>query len=556
MKKEFKGYEVPEVSSFRQAVRHNIFNKGDKTAFLYREKGKIKSVKYTEFYNETIYLGNALCEMGISDRHIACIGDNCYRWIVVFFTMLHSNGVFVPVDRLLPADDVATVLNHSDAEVIFFTKKFKDTILGIKDRIPGVKKFICIDDAASEDYASFDDLAARGKELKESGYAEYEKCPRDRDALRVLVYTSGTTGMAKGVMLSENSILKDVCNGLRITKLYDSAISILPYNHVYEAAGLLAEIFCHVTIGINDNIRNILKNFEAYKPDSAYLVPAFMEAFYKQIWKKIGSKKPLIKAMIALSNGLRKCGIDVRRKMFKVILDPFGGNLRKLVSGGAPIRPEIAAFFDSIGIDVVNGFGISECSPLISVTREGYEGCDTAGIPIPESEVKIQNPDENGIGEIIVKGPHIMLGYYKNEAETNRVIVDGWFNTEDLGFIDSQGRVHVTGRAKNLIVLKNGKNVFPEEIEKYIQSIPYVAETAVTSIKDGDGNEVGLCAHIYVAPDSAEAALPDLEKILRKDVDTVCKPLPIYKQVAKINLRKEEFAKTTSNKIKRNKIES
>ncbi len=555
MKKEFKGYVVPEVSSFRQAVRHNIFEKGDKTAFMYREKGKIKSVKYTEFYNETIYLGNALTEMELSNKHVACIGDNCYRWIVVFFTMLHSAGVFVPIDRLLPEDDVATVLNHSDAEVVFFTKKFKDTIFNIKDKIGGVKKFICIDDAACEEYDSFDDLISRGKELKDSGYAEYEKCPRDRDALRVLVYTSGTTGMAKGVMLSENSILKDVCNGLKLTRLYDSAISILPYNHVYEAAGLLAEIFCHVTIGINDNIRNILKNFEAYKPQSAYLVPAFMEAFYKQIWKKIGNKKPLIQAMISLSNGLRKCGIDVRRKMFKMILDPFGGELKKLVSGGAPIRPEITNFFDSIGVDVVNGFGISECSPLISITREGFEGCDTAGVPIPESEVKIQNPDENGIGEILVKGPQVMLGYYKNQDETNRVIVDGWFNTEDLGFIDEQGRIHVTGRAKNLIVLKNGKNVFPEEIEKYIQSIPYVAETAVTSIKDDDGNEVGLCAHIYVDPNSEEASLPDLEEALRKEVAAVCKPLPIYKQVTKVKLRKEEFAKTTSNKIKRNKID-
>ncbi len=556
MKKQFKGYEIQEASSFRQAVRHNIYQKGDKTAFMYRERGKIKSVKYTEFYNESIALGNALCELGVSSKHVACIGDNCYRWIVVFFTMLHSTGIFVPVDRLLPADDIANVLNHSDAEVIFFTKKFKNTIFDIKDKISNVKTFVCIDDDFGQDYTSYDALIARGKELKESGYTDYEKTPRSRDDLRVLVYTSGTTGMAKGVMLSENSIFKDVTNGLKVTRLYDSAISILPYNHVYEAAGLLAEIFCHVTIGINDNIRNILKNFAEYKPQSAYLVPAFLEAFYKQIWKKIGNKKYLINIMLFVSKALRKCGIDVRRKIFKMILDPFGGNLCKLVSGGAPVRPEIADFFDAIGVDVVNGFGISECSPLISVTREGYEGCDTAGIPIPETQVKIQNPDDNGVGEILVKGPQIMLGYYKNKEETDRVIKDGWFNTEDLGFVDNQGRVHVTGRAKNLIVLKNGKNVFPEEIEKYIQSIPYVAETAVTSIRDEQGCEVGLCAHVYVDPASDEAALPDLEAILRKDVDIVCKPLPIYKQVAKVKIRREEFVKTTSNKIKRNRIES
>ncbi len=556
MKKEFKGYEIQDATSFRQAVRHNIYSKGDKVAFMYREKRAIKSVKYTEFYNESICLGNALCEMGLSSKHVACIGDNCYRWIVVFFTMLHSDGVFVPVDRLLPADDVANVLNHSDAEVIFFTKKFKDTILGIKDKTPNVKTFICLDDEACDDYLSYDDMTNRGQELKDNGYVEYEKTPRSRTDLRVLVYTSGTTGMAKGVMLSENSIFKDATNGLKITRLYDSSISLLPLNHVYGSVGLLAEIFCHVTVGINDNIRNVLKNFAEYKPDSAYLVPAFAEAFYKQIWKKIGNKKVLIKSMLAVSNVLRKCGIDVRRKMFKMILDPFGGNLRKIVSGGAPVRPEITDFFEAIGIDVVNGFGISECSPLISVTREGYERCDTAGIPIPETEVKIQNPDENGIGEILVKGPQVMLGYYKNQEETDRVIKDGWFNTEDLGFVDDEGRVHVTGRAKNLIVLKNGKNVFPEEIEKYIQSISYVAETAVTSIRDDEGFEVGLCAHVYVDPTSDEASLPDLEAQLRRDVDEVCKPLPVYKQVAKVKLRKEEFVKTTSNKIKRNMIEN
>ncbi len=553
--KEFKNYEIPSAESFRQAVRHNIKAKGDKAAFMFRENGAIKSVTYSEFYNESICLGNALFEMGASQKHVACIGENCYRWIAVFFTMLHSNGVFVPVDRLLPSEDIVNVLNHSDAEVIFFTKAYKDTILSIAEKTPKIKTLICINDTACDGCLSYDDLIVRGKELKENGFTEYEKEPRRKDNLRVLVYTSGTTGMAKGVMLSENGIYRDVTNGLRMTRLYDSAISLLPYNHVYEAAGLLAEIFSHVTVGINDNIRNVLKNFAEFKPQSVYLVPAFMEVFYKQIWKKIGRKKPLIKAMLAISNTLLKCGLDVRRRMFKMILVPFGGELKKLVSGGAPIRAEIADFFVSIGLDVVNGFGISECSPLISITREGYEGCDTAGVPIPETEVKIQSPNESGVGEILVKGPQIMLGYYKNQEETDRVIKDGWFNTEDLGYIDKFGRINVTGRAKNLIVLKNGKNVFPEEIEKYIQAIPYVAETAITSIRDVNGYETGLCAHVYVDPSASEAACPDLEKILRKDINEALKSLPAYKQIARIKLRQEEFVKTTSNKIRRNKIE-
>lgn len=554
MEKEFKGYAVKEFKSFREVVKRNIAEKGDKPAVLYREKGKIKTVLYSEFLHETICLGNALYEKGFSKKHVACIGDNGYRLIVNFFTMLHSEGVYLPIDRQLPPQDIATVINHSDTEVLFFSKKYKETVWGIKDEISGVKHFICIDDAACDEYESYDDYIARGRQLVESGFNKYEEEPGDTNAMRILIYTSGTTGMPKGVMLSEANIVSDVYNGLKLTRLYDSAISLLPYNHVYEAAGLLAELACHVTIGINDNIRNIMKNFAEYKPDSAYLVPAYLEVFYKRIWKQIGSKAPLIKAMIKISNGLRKCGIDVRRRMFGMILKSFGGNFRKIISGGAPLRPEIADFFESIGFTVVNGYGISECSPLISITRENYDDCSTAGVVIPNSEAKILNPDENGIGEICVKGPHVMLGYYKNEAETNRVIVDGWFNTEDLGYIDGQGRIVVTGRAKNLIVLKNGKNVFPEEIEKYIQSIPYVAETVVTALKNDDGEEVGLCAHIYVDPNSDEAGAPDLEKKLRQDIDAACKPLPIHKQVTKINLRSEEFIKTTSNKIRRNLV--
>ncbi len=555
MKKEFKGYDlVKEFKSFREVVERNIAQKGDKPAFLYREKGEVKSVLYSEFCNESSFLGSALYEKGLSSRHVACIGENCYRWIVVFFTMLHSQGVFVPIDRQLPENDIVNVLNHSDAEVVFFTKKFKKKIIENKEKFTSVKHFFCIDDDKCDDYGSYDELIARGKELKKGGYSLYEENTGDTNALRVLVYTSGTTGMAKGVMLSEHSIVTDVYYGLKLTRLYDRAISILPYNHVYESAGLLAEMACHITIGINDNIKNIMQNFDAYKPDSAYLVPAYIEAFYKRIWKQIGAKKPLIKAMISLSNLLRKLGIDVRRKWFSMIIKPFGGNFKKIVSGGAPLRPEIADFFESIGITVVNGYGISECSPLISITREGYEDCSTAGVAVPTTEVKVINPDENGIGEICVKGNHVMLGYYKNENETKRVIKDGWFNTEDLGYIDSEGRVLVTGRAKNMIVLKNGKNVFPEEIENYIQAIPYVAEVAVTAFKNEDGQENGLMAHVYLDKTSDEAKREDIEKLIRRDIDIACKPLPKYKKIAKINIRTEEFKKTTSNKIKRKEI--
>ncbi len=555
--KEFKCYEVEEFKSLREAVKRNVDRQGDKAAFVYREKKEIKTVTYREFYNDALYLGNVLLKRGFIDRHVACIGENCYRWLIVHSTMMTSNGVYVPLDRQLPKQDIVTVLNHSDSEVLFFTKKYIKILEEIRPELPNIKMFVCLDaEAAEGEYLSLDDLLAEGKALVESGFNEYEKIKGDTDALRLLVYTSGTTGMAKGVMLSERNVMTCINTGLRLTRLYDRAISLLPYHHTYEGIGLVAELACGVTIFINDSIKNLLKNFEEFKPQTAFLVPAHLEAFYKRIQKAIGKKKPLINALIAVSNGLRKCGIDLRRKMFGMILKPFGGELIKVISGGAPIRPEIADFFDAIGVTVVNGYGITECSPLVAITREGYDDCYTAGVPIGSVQVKIKDPDENGIGEVCVKGTSVMLGYYKNEEATNRVMEDGWFNTEDLGLLDEKGRLKITGRSKNLIVLRNGKNIFPEEIENYILSIPYVAEAAVTAWHDESGEESGLCAHIYLDPQSEMAGDPQREAKVKEDVIKVCKPLPIYKQVSRINIREEEFVKTTTNKIKRNEIES
>lgn len=555
MKKKFVPYKVEEFKSFREAVKRHVDRHGDRKAFVYREKKELKSVTYKEFYNDSLYLGNALHKMGFVDKHVACIGDNCYRWLVVHFTMMNSNGVYVPLDRQLPQKDIVTVLNHSDAEVLFFTKKYINMLAEVKAELPNIKLFVCLDAPAVEgEYRAFDDLMTEGRQLLESGYNEYESLEGDTDALRLLVYTSGTTGMAKGVMLSERNVISCVNTGLTLTRLYDRAISLLPYHHTYEGIGLAAELACGVTIFINDSIKNLLKNFEAFKPETAFLVPAHLEAFYKRITKTIGKRMPLINAMIKLSNGLRKCGIDVRRKMFGMILKPFGGELKKVISGGAPIRPEIADFFEAIGITVVNGYGITECSPLVSVTREGCDDCYSAGVPIPAVKLNIINPDENGIGEVCVKGTSVMLGYYKNEAETKRVMHDGWFNTEDLGYIDNEGKLHITGRKKNLIVLRNGKNVFPEEIENYVLSIPYITEAAVTAWTDENGEECGLCAHVYLDPQHEINTVTNLEDRVKKDIAAASRELPIYKQVNRVNIRKEEFVKTTTNKIKRNEI--
>ena len=360
--------------------------------------------------------------------------------------------------------------------------------------------------------------------------------------------------MAKGVMLTENNLISCVYYGLQVATVYDRCLSVLPYHHTYEGvAGILVALHHHSTICINDSLKNVLKNLQFYKPDYIYIVPAFAELFYKKIISnaKENKKYGIMKTMIVVSNALRKIGIDVRKKLFKAVHDAFGGNLREIVCGGAPIRPEVGKFFDDIGIDLLNGYGITECSPLVSVNRPYFNDCRTVGVVLPCCEVKIVNPDEDGNGEVHVKGKIVMLGYYNDEERTNEVLKDGWFNTGDYGNINKKGQLSITGRKKNLIVLNNGKNVFPEEIEAYVARVPYVQEVVVRGIKE-DGREVGLQAEVFLNQDMVKSmGIEDVHEALKKDISNVTKELPVYKKVTDIKIRENEFVKTTTNKIKR-----
>ena len=302
-------------------------------------------------------------------------------------------------------------------------------------------------------------------------------------------------------------------------------------------------------------MKNVLKNLQLYKPDYIYLVPAFTEVFYKNIWGKVKKegKEGGLKFLIGLSNFLRKLGIDIRKKLFKSIHEAFGGNLYQLVVGGAPIRPEIGKFFNDIGIMLLNGYGISECSPLVSVNRKNYNNDPaTVGVILPCCEVDIRNKNEEGDGEIWVKGDIVMMGYYKEPEKTAKVMVDGWFNTEDYGRINEKGQLVINGRKKNVIVLNNGKNIYPEEIENYIASIPYVQEVIVKAVKNKSGEETALCAEVFLNKEVVdEMNCENIEEQLKKDISKVTKELPSYKHIQKIEIRKTEFDKTSSKKIKR-----
>lgn len=538
-------YEVTKLGSIKELLEIAVKEAGDNTAFKFKEGGEIVKITYSEFVQQVTWLGSALTELGFSDKHIACIGSNSYKWVLTYLTALRSAGVFVPVDKELPANDIFHILNESECSVVFYTKMHEELFMSSTDKLPNVKLYIGFD--RTEDsgiFVSFDKLLEHGKSCDSSKYLSLTSDP---NALKLLVYTSGTTGIAKGVMLSEHNLVSSVYYGLQVSTVYDTCLSVLPYHHTYESvSGLLVSLHHHSTICINDSLNAVLKNLQLYKPSYIYLVPAFAEVFHKKILKNIedSGKKKAFEKLVSVSNGLRKAGIDLRKVLFKSIHEAFGGRLRKIVCGGAPIRPEIGKFFDDVGINLINGYGITECSPLVCANHDKYNDYHTAGIKLQCLDWRIDSPNEEGIGEICVKGDVVMMGYYKQPEKTAEVLKDGWFYTGDYGYINDKDQLVITGRKKNIIVLNNGKNIYPEEIEGYIQGIGYVMEVVVKGLKDEKGDESGLMAEVFLSEEKTS------DEVL-KDIRKATHELPVYKQISKVIIRAEEFVKTTSKKIKR-----
>ena len=398
-------------------------------------------------------------------------------------------------------------------------------------------------------------MIAEGDAALKNGCKGYLESRTPENELKYLVYTSGTTGTSKGVMLSEKNIISCVISGLQVQTIYDVGLSLLPYHHTYEAVcSLLVSLHHHTTICINDSVRAVLQNFRLFKPTHIFIVPALAEMYYKRIWRNVEEhgKVKQLKKYIRISNGLRKVGIDARPLFFESIQKNFGGRLCQIASGGAPIHPEVSKFFDDIGMPIVNAYGITECSPGVAVNRLDSLTYNTVGYPIPCVEIRIDNPDESGNGEICVKGDNVMLGYYNDPQRTAEVLHDGWFRTGDYGNLNDKGQLSITGRKKNIIVLKNGKNIYPEEIEDYIMIIPYVNEVVVYATRDEEGNQNGLCAEAFVDQKKVEEmGITDVAKQFKADVFEALKELPVYKQINSVVIRDTEFEKNSSRKIKR-----
>lgn len=536
----------------------------DKTVFkFFDSKKNIVEMSYREFSENNVALSASFTNLGLRGKRIAVVGESCPEWVMAYMSSLMIGSICIPLDKELAVEELFGFLNVSDADAIVFSKsfcsKFKERIITSESNLLFIP-IDCDDEEISkcENVILFDKLLRDGYEAIESGFTV--PCYDISDEMREMLFTSGTTGTSKCVMLSEKNIVSCVNSACATVDFSedDVLVSVLPLHHTYELSVMMAALNIGATICINDSLKYVMKNFKLFKPTGLILVPLFVNTMYKKIMdeaKKTGQLKKM-KIGLKFSKGLRKVGIDVRKKLFSDVLEAFGGRLTKIVCGGAALNPDYADTFENFGINIYEGYGITECSPLISVNPFTAPKRGSVGPSVPSCDVIIDGTTKNAKGflegEILVKGENVMLGYYNNEQATKEVFTDdGFFRTGDIGYMDNDGYIYITGRKKSVIVLENGKNVFPEEIEEYLSNIETIAEAVVVGRRDGEN--VVLTAIIYPAFDKFEKGT-DINAIgdsIKSSINSMNKKLPSFKQVRNIELRQNEFEKTTSRKIKR-----
>lgn len=561
-------YEVRKVSSIKDVLETSASLYSERTAFLQKRKGsdKYEPVTYKQYKTEVDALGTELIDMGLKGSRIAIISENRYDWVVSYMAAVAGAGVVVPLDKELPENEIENLLVRSKADAVIFSGNLREHIKSISKRIDFVKFYIDMDAEAEGEngFIPLRSLVDKGRKLVDEGRTDFTKAEIDPDVMGILLFTSATTDKSKAVMLCHRNIVENLMAMSSMTYIDPSDIflSILPLHHTYESTcGFLCPFYRGAAVAFCEGLRHIQKNLQEAKATVMLAVPLIHEAIYKRIWDQAAKDPKLLKKLkfgIKLSNTLKKVGIDITRKLFAPIHNNFGGHLRLLISGAAGIDPEVSKGFRSLGLLFIQGYGLTECSPIVALNRDVDFRDEAAGLPLPNLEVKVDAPSADGVGEIMVKGPSVMLGYYEDPENTAKVMKNGWFCTGDLGFIDSAGFVHITGRKKNVIVTKNGKNIYPEEIETLLGKSPFIKECIVYGKDDPVYGDIVVSATIVPEMEAIQAQfegrLPTPEEVyelIRREVKEVNKSLVIYKYVKDFTLREQEFAKTTTKKIKR-----
>ena len=562
--KNYPLYETTVFEDFR-IMTENVADKyPDRVAFSFKENphdGEVIKKTFSETREYIRALGTGLIAEGLREKHVAIVGESSYQWVCSYFALMSIGSVTVPIDKELPADDIRSIIESAECDFVLYSSVIDEKIESVQEKINSKLQYICMSKSTKiKDVKMLADLVEKGAKLYEEGDNSYYDYEIDPDKLASIVFTSGTTGKGKGVMLSQTNIVSDMTLGMYNFAITPKTMNVLPPHHTFgSTVNFVGHYAQGCEIYISNGLKYILNELKEQQPSHLILVPLFVETFYKRIWamaEKQGKDK-LLRKMIKASNGMRKVGIDLRRQLFKSVTSAFGGKLEMIICGGAALNQDIIDTFEGIGITILNGYGITECAPLISCNRNKYRKKGSVGTPIIGEQVKIKDPDENGEGEICVKGPNVMLGYYKNpEATAAAFDEEGYFMTGDYGKLDEEGWIYITGRLKNLIILSNGKNVYPEEIETEISRVYGVNEVVVYEGLNADGSSKDcIVAEIY--PDFEALKnhnITDVQAYFKEKIRKINENSAPYKKVALVKIRNEEFEKNTSKKIVRFKI--
>ena len=558
-------HEFMKFTDLRDMLEKSEKLYGDRPAYVFKteEEGKFREITHKEFRNDVKALGTKLVNMGLKDKRVAVISENRYEWGIVYLAVVNGTGIIVPLDKSLPENEIESLMIRSEVEAIVYSEKYNDVMNKIrKENTTKVKYFISMDLEKEEDGVySESELIKQGKELLETGNREFLDAKIDAEKMSIMLFTSGTTAMSKAVMLSHKNICANLMDITSVLRIYDTDrfLSFLPLHHTFECTtGFLYPLSRGSSIAFCEGIRHIADNLKEYKASVMVSVPILFEAMYKKVMKTIEKKGKLktVQKGIKISQFLLKFGIDIRKKLFKEIHDTLGGNIRVFVAGGAALDPETEKGFNELGFTLYQGYGLTESSPVISVEDDKYQRLGSIGKAFPSLDVKIDDPNEEGIGELLVKGPSVMLGYYNNEEATKETITeDGWLHTGDLAKIDKDDFIFISGRKKFVIVLKNGKNIYPEEIEALINKIEGVKESFVYGKPEDDG-DYKICAKIVYDEELVEEiyGTKDPEQLKEKiwqEVKKMNKSMPAYKYVREISVTNKELIKTTTQKVKR-----
>ena len=556
-------YQVDEIKDFRELIGKTAEKYPENIAYKYKAKNGKENVEYinktyAQFKNDIEALSTKLLSMGLAGKKIAVVGNNRYEWCTTYLAVTTGGMIIVPLDKALPENELESLVIRSGAEAIVCEEKYVKTLLNLKNS--DLKHIICMDNTKEDGVLAYSNLLEEGRKLREEGNRDYEKIEIDREAVSILLFTSGTTNISKGVLLSQ----KNICSNIQAIASYvqmfptDTLLSFLPIHHTFECTiTFLFGLYFGVTVAFCDGLKYIQKNMNEYKVTVFVAVPLVLENIHKKVWKGIEEqgKKGLMKTMVVVTKMLSKIGIDLRKKVFQPIIDNFGGRLRVVFVGSAPLDKKIIHGFNDFGVDLIQGYGLTETSPVVSAETDKEKRPGSIGLPLFNVDVKIENPDEKGVGEILVKGPSVMLGYYENEEATKKAMHDGWFSTGDYGYLDKDGFLYICGRKNDVIVLKNGKNVYPQELEILLNQIPVVEESMVFA-RNKTSMDTTLCAKLVYNEETmknlyGEKTDEEKREIIWQEVKKVNQTLPDVKHIKEIIITTEPLAKTTTQKVKR-----